>query len=73
MITKLSNKVDFHRRLVWNCFKEINDEAKNKKTKVIRELIEVTFNQSYTAFYKWANYNTYAKLTEVNLKKIKAL
>lgn len=51
----------------------IHDEAKNKKTKVIRELIETSFNQSHTAFYNWANYNTYAKLTETNLKKIKAL
>ncbi|CAD8123445.1 unnamed protein product [Paramecium sonneborni] len=73
LINKLGNKVDQNKRLVWNAFKDIHDEAKNKKTKVIRELIEVTFNQSYTAFYKWANYNTYAKLTETNLRKIKAL
>ncbi|CAD8112533.1 unnamed protein product [Paramecium primaurelia] len=73
LINKLGNKVDQNKRLVWNAFKDIHDEAKNKKTKVIRELIEVTFNQSYTAFYKWANYNTYAKLTETNLKKIKSL
>ncbi|CAD8109927.1 unnamed protein product [Paramecium primaurelia] len=73
LITKLSNKADQNKRIVWNSFKTIDDDAKNKKTKVIRELIEVTFNQSYTAFYKWANYNTYAKLTETNLKKIKAL
>ncbi|CAD8124479.1 unnamed protein product [Paramecium sonneborni] len=73
LITKLTNKADQNKRLVWNSFKAIDDDAKNKKTKVIRELIEVTFNQSYTAFYKWANYNTYAKLTETNLKKIKAL
>ncbi|CAK65705.1 unnamed protein product (macronuclear) [Paramecium tetraurelia] len=72
LINKLGNKVDQNKRLVWNAFKDIHDEAKNKKTKVIRELIEVTFNQSYTAFYKWANYNTYAKLTETNLKKIKS-
>jgi hypothetical protein len=44
--------------------KELNDEAKNKKTMVIRELIETTMNKSYEAYYKWANYNTYAKLTE---------
>ncbi|CAK61775.1 unnamed protein product (macronuclear) [Paramecium tetraurelia] len=73
LINKLGNKVDQNKRLVWNAFKDLHDEAKNKKTKVIRELIEVTFNQSYTAFYKWANYNTYAKLTETNLKKIKSL
>ncbi|CAD8210248.1 unnamed protein product [Paramecium octaurelia] len=73
LITKLTNKADQNKRLVWNSFKAIDDDAKNKKTKVIRELIEVTFNQSYTAFYKWANYNTYAKLTETNLRKIKAL
>jgi hypothetical protein len=40
---------------------------------VIRELIEATFNNSYQAFYKWANYNTYAKLTETNIKKMKMI
>ena len=73
LITKLTNKADSNKRIAWTAFRAIDDDAKNKKTKVIRELIEVTFNQSYTAFYKWANYNTYAKLTETNLKKIKAL
>jgi hypothetical protein len=59
LITKLTNKSDANKRLAWTAFKAIDDDAKNKK--------------SYTAFYKWANYNTYAKLTETNLKKIKAL
>ena len=51
-------------KLAYLPLKEINDSAKNKKTMVIRELIETTMNRSYQAFYKWANYNTYAKLTE---------
>lgn len=37
---------------------------------VIRELIETTMNKSYEAYYKWANYNTYAKLTEQGIKKM---
>lgn len=40
---------------------------------VIRELIEASFNTSYQAFYKWANYNTYAKLTETNIQKMKLI
>ena len=50
--------------------KEIHEQAKNRKTKVIRELIETTFNKSHSAFYNWANYNTYAKLTEQNILKM---
>jgi hypothetical protein len=44
LITKLTNKSDANKRLAWTAFKAIDDDAKNKKTKVIRELIEVTFN-----------------------------
>jgi hypothetical protein len=49
-------------RLAFLPFKEVNDQAKNKKTMVIRELIETTMSRNSSAFYKWANYTTYAKL-----------
>ncbi|KAM3141229.1 hypothetical protein pb186bvf_006614 [Paramecium bursaria] len=73
LINKLTKKNYDALKLVWNQFADLHNSAKNKKTKVIRELIEVTFNQEHSAFYHWANYNTYCKLTETNLKKSKAL
>lgn len=30
-------------------------------------------NRSYQAYYKWANYTTYAKLTETNIKKMNSI
>lgn len=70
MLKTLQHLVVDNYKMAYLPLKEINDLAKNKKTMVIRELIETTMNRSYQAFYKWANYNTYAKLTEQNIKKM---
>ncbi len=70
MLATLHRMVIDNYKLAYLPLKEIHDLAKNKKTMVIRELIETTMNRSYQAFYKWANYNTYAKLTETNIKKM---
>lgn len=50
--------------------RELHDIAKSKKTMVIRGLIETTMNRSHQSFYKWANYNMYAKTTETNIRKM---
>ena len=70
MVRTLQRLVMDNYKMAYLPLKEINDLAKNKKTMVIRELIETTMNRSYKAYYKWTNYNTYAKLTEQNIKKM---
>ena len=60
-------------RLAYGAFKDINDMAKNKKTMIIKELIESTQSSQFKAFYRWANLTTYSRMTEENLKRMKLI
>ena len=73
MLRTLQRLVDDNYQVAYQPLKQLHEQAKNKKTMVIRELIETTMNRSFQAFYKWANYNTYAKVTEMNVRKMNLL
>lgn len=73
MINNLQRQLISNFRLAFDSFRDINEVAKNKKTLVVRDLIEKMSNQNFKSFSKWANYTNYAKLTEANLKKMKAI
>jgi predicted secreted acid phosphatase len=47
MLRTLQRLVMDNYKLAYLPLKEVNDQAKNKKTMVIRELIETTMNRSY--------------------------